>query len=351
MEDQFSIQDKPHQCPNCNFPLNEDAAFCQKCGQKRIDARLTVKEFFSQFFVNVFNLDSKIFQTFGAIFIPGKLTNAFLKGQRKKYIHPIRLFLVFIIVSIAAFTFTKNLTPPGDLRKEHIDRFKERKKLMNILDSSVDSVASNSVQASVTEALDSLSKTFYRNSGSRVDSIDITRALRIFDEPPFYIALDDFGKYTPKEILDVYEVKGFWKRMDVRQKVKLIEKDTSFIPFVLGKSTWSIFIVLLLLTLIFRILYLWSDFLYLEHLIFGIHLNSFFLIIVSLLILFPENIISYTLPCGLIVMAIYLFIAMKRVYKQSYLVTIIKWMMVVVCYFFSFVFGMVLTLIGSFLLF
>ena len=351
MDDQISIQDKSQLCPNCQFPLDKNAAFCQKCGQKNTDVRLTVKEFVSQFFANVFNLDSKIFQSFGALFIPGKLTNAFLNGQRIKYIHPIRLFLVFIIVSIAAFSFLKNPTSPGNLKKEHIDKYKERKKLMNVFELGIDSTKEKTDQHSVLESLDSLSKIFYRNSGRRVDSINLNNVIRVMDDPDFYIALDDFGKYSHEEILDRYEVKGFFKRLKVRQKVKLLEEETNFIPFLLGKVTWTVFIVLLLLTIVFRILYFRSDFLYLEHLIFGLHLNSFFLIIVSILILIPERYLSFALPCGLLSMAIYLFIAMKRVYAQSFIITALKWMLVIVCYFISFIFGIVLTVIGSFLLF
>ena len=350
MEDHHSIQDNTQVCPNCDSVMSDTATFCQSCGQKN-NTRLTVLAFISQFLSNVFNLDSKIFRTIGSIFIPGKLTNAFLKGQRKKYIHPIRLFLVFIIVSIAVFSFQKNLTAPGNLKKEHIDRLKERKKVMSVLDMGIDSIAGSSNQAIVQETLDSLSNVFYRNSGSRVDSINLNKAMRLFDEPSFFVALDDIGKYTPEEILEVYEVKGFWNRLKVRQKIKMIEKDTSFVPFVLSKVTWSVFIVLLLLTLIFRILYFRSDFLYLEHLIFGLHLNCFFLIIASILLLIPENKIDVALPFGLLTMAIYLFIAMKRVYKQGYFKTILKWIIVVVCYFISFIFGMVITIIGSFLLF
>lgn len=351
MEHQLSVQGNSQLCPNCNFPLTDDAVFCQKCGQKISAIRLTVKEFISQFFANVFNLDSKIFQTFGAIFIPGKLSNAFLKGQRKKYIHPIRLFLVFMVIAVAALNFQKNLTPPGNLRKAHIDRYNERKRLMGVLDQSIDTIVANTDQHSVHETLDSLSNLFYRNSGRRVDSINLNDAIKIANDADFYISLDDFGKYSPDEILDVYDVKGFTNRLKLRQKVKLIQEETSFIPFVLGKATWSVFIVLLLLTLAFRVLYFWSDFLYLEHLIFGIHLNSFFLIIASILILIPEHTLSYTLPIAFLVMAIYLFIAMKRVYNQSYVVTFIKWLVVLVCYFMSFIFGIVLTMIGSFLLF
>ena len=351
MEEQNSIQEKTHVCLNCHFPLINKADFCHKCGQKNTDGRLTVKELFSQFFDNVFNLDSKIFRTLGAILIPGKLTNAFLNGQRLKYYHPIRLFLVLIVISLASLNYKGDISSPSSLKKEHIDRLKERKKLMGVLDKGINSISEKTNQPSVLETLDTLSNIFYGNSGRRVDSININDALKITNDFDFYIAVDDFGKYSPEEILDVYKVKGFFKRLLVKQKIKMIELDTSFMPFLMGKITWVVFFVLLLLTLIFKILYFKRDILYLEHLIFGIHLISFFSIIGSVLMLFFWEIIETLVPWILILMAIYFFIALKRVYKQSYFITSLKFIFVIFCSFFLFIFGVVLTVIGSFLIF
>ena len=128
-------------------------------------------------------------------------------------------------------------------------------------------------------------------------------------------------------------------------------EETNFLPFLMGKVTWVVFLVLLLLTLIFKVLYFRSDFLYLEHLIFSIHTNSFFLIIISLLTLFSEEMIEVLAPWTLFLAAIYFFIAMKRVYKQSYFRTILKFIPILFSYLFLFIFGLILTVIGSFLIF
>ena len=351
MEEQNSIQETTHFCPNCHFPLINKADFCHKCGQKNTDGRLTVKELFSQFFDNVFNLDSKIFRTLGAVLIPGKLTNAFLNGQRRKYYHPIRLFLVLIVISLAGLSYDSDNSSPGNLTKEQVDKLKERKRLMGVLDKGINAISEKTDEHSVLESLDTLSNIFYRNSGKRVDSININDAMKITDDFDFYIALEDVGKYSSEEILAIYEVKGFFKRLVVQQKIKMLEEGTSFIPFLMGKVTWVVFFVLLLLSLIFKLLYFKSDFLYLEHLIFVIHLHSFFFIIVAIFTLFPEEIINKLLPWTFILMAIYFFIAMRRVYKQSYFITSLKFILVLFCYFPLFLFGFILTVVGSFLIF
>ena len=351
MKDQDSNIAKPNICPNCQVPLINKAEYCHNCGQKNTSGRLTVKEFFHQFFDNVFNLDSKIFRTLGAVLIPGKLTIAFLNGQRRKYYHPIRLFLVLLIIALACYTYHGNISIPSNLRKEHIDKLKERKRLMDVLDDSINTLSEKTDQHSVVETLDTLSNVFYKNSGNRYDSININEAMKITDGFDFYIAIDDFGKYSSEEMLEVYKVKGFLKRLRVKQKIKMLEDGTSFISFLMGKITWAVFIVLLLLTLIFKLLYFKTDFLYLEHLIFGIHLNAFFFILLSIVTILPEDIMEKLIPWTLIIMSVYFFIALKRVYNQSYLITSLKFILFLFSYFFLFIFGVILTMIGSFLLF
>lgn len=351
MEDQNSIQEKSHLCPNCQASLIKEADFCHKCGQKNIDGRLTVKELFSQFFDNVFNLDSKIFRTLAAVFIPGKLTNAFLSGQRRRYYHPIRLFLVLMVISLAILSNQNDINFSNNLNKGQIDRLKERKRLMEVFENGINSISEKTEQKIVLETLDTLSNTFYKSSGKRIDSIDINKTVILRDNAAFNIAIEDFGKYSPREILDKYEVKGFVKRLMLQQKMKMIKEETSFVPFVMGKITWVVFFVLLILTLVFKVLYFKSDFLYLEHLVFGIHANSFFLIIISVFTFFPEAIVETLIPWVLTLMAIYFFIAMKRVYKQSFFITSLKFIFVLFSYFFLFIFGLILTVVGSFLIF
>ncbi len=351
MAEHQSNQEKTTFCLNCESPIVDQADFCHSCGQKANDDRLTVKGLFSEFFDNVFNLDSKIFRTIGAVFIPGQLTNAFLKGQRRKYYHPLRLFLVLMVIFLAGLKYQSEFSLVTNLNKEQINTLKERKRLMTVFDGGIDSISEKTQQDSVLAALDSLSSIFYQNSGKRADSININAVVKITDDFDFFLALEDFGKYSTKEILDIYEVKGLYKRSMVKQKLKMLEDETSFVPFLLGKVTWVVFIVLLLLSLVLRILFFKGDFWYLEHLIFNIHLNSFLLIIASILALFPGPMVSKLLPVAFILAAIYLFIAMKRVYKQSYLLTIFKFVIVFISYFFLFIFGIVATLVGSFLIF
>ena len=49
----------------------------------------------------ILNVDSKIFRTMGAIFLPGKLTEQYFKGRHKRYVPPLRLFFVMAVIHFA----------------------------------------------------------------------------------------------------------------------------------------------------------------------------------------------------------------------------------------------------------
>lgn len=341
---------QPYYCSNCRFPLEKKAKYCHNCGQKAFGGELTLKELFSQFFDSFFNLDSKIFQTLGAVFIPGKLTEAFLDGQRRKYYHPIRLFLVLILIALAALSY-RNESDFLDAKQTDIERLKERRRLIDVFDSNLNSVKSEVNDVQINDVFDTLSYRFHNRAGERVDSFNINKTIQITDDFDFYIGLDDFEKYTPEQLIDVYGVKGFYNRLLVQQKVKMIMEGTNFIPFVMGKVTWAVFFVLLILALIFKLLYFTKGFLYLEHLVFGIHLHSFYFILAAGTILLEEETREEFMGWAIIIMAIYLFISMKRVYKESYLITFLKFIFIVLVYFILFIAGLALTIIGSFLIF
>ena len=57
------------------------------------------------FFESILNIDSKIFKTLGALFIPGKLTEAYFRGQQKRYVPPTRLFFVMAVIHFAVLGY------------------------------------------------------------------------------------------------------------------------------------------------------------------------------------------------------------------------------------------------------
>ncbi len=101
------------QCQNCGARLI--GPYCHHCGQ---EARPAVRFFGSlvvEFLRETISLDSRVMRTLLALLgRPGFLTNAYLRGQRKRYVPPLRLFLFTSLVCIFAI-WLLNITGEREL--------------------------------------------------------------------------------------------------------------------------------------------------------------------------------------------------------------------------------------------
>jgi hypothetical protein len=93
-------------CANCEAPLT--GHFCSMCGAPRLDERpLTVRRFLVDLWNEVTTLDSTTARTLVTLFrYPGKLTREYLLGHTRRYIAPLRLYLIVFAVMIFARALT-----------------------------------------------------------------------------------------------------------------------------------------------------------------------------------------------------------------------------------------------------
>ena len=85
-------------CQNCHYPLAEMDKFCPNCGQQNTDGHVSMHDLWHELSHYFTHVDNKIFITLRHLFVPGKLTDEFFKGHRKRYIQPINLFFVLGII-------------------------------------------------------------------------------------------------------------------------------------------------------------------------------------------------------------------------------------------------------------
>lgn len=68
--------------------------YCHRCGQYALDPEQPFWKYFKQYFENVYQFDSKVWQTLWLLFRrPGILTLEFIAGKINSYVHPLRLFM------------------------------------------------------------------------------------------------------------------------------------------------------------------------------------------------------------------------------------------------------------------
>lgn len=97
--------DGARHCLNCGAAL--DTPFCPQCGQRDIDASLSVRDFAHELVAEHFGLDSKVARTLVALVRrPGRLTTEFIEGRRVRYVPPLRLYLSLSVLYFLLSAFT-----------------------------------------------------------------------------------------------------------------------------------------------------------------------------------------------------------------------------------------------------
>jgi hypothetical protein len=99
-----ALQEQLHNCPECETPLA--GKYCHECGEKPPDAHdLTLKHFLHHGLHELTHFDSKIFRTLKSLIVtPGALTADYLAGRKKRYVLPLRLFLVIFALNFFLYT-------------------------------------------------------------------------------------------------------------------------------------------------------------------------------------------------------------------------------------------------------
>jgi len=114
----------------------------------------------------------------------------------------------------------------------------------------------------------------------------------------------------------------------------------------------ALIVLLPLMALVLKVLYPLSRRYFVEHLLFFVHFHAFFFLILTLQILFARITALLHIPDAIAILAIvaasfyipvYLYMAMRRVYGQGRILTLIKYIALVA----SYSVGAALTMLGA----
>ncbi len=91
----------PVHCRNCGAPLT--GPWCAQCGQRLRDLDRPFLALLSEFLENVLSFDGRAARTLRLLlFRPGELTCRYLAGQRVRFVPPVRLFVIVLVVFFLA---------------------------------------------------------------------------------------------------------------------------------------------------------------------------------------------------------------------------------------------------------
>lgn len=105
------ISYRSNKCLNCNTPLDVSEKYCHYCGQLNSTKKITVSDFFEEFFSNFYAYDSKLRNTFLFLFSkPGFVAKQIIEGKRQTFANPFRLFLSISIIYFLITGFYDNIS-------------------------------------------------------------------------------------------------------------------------------------------------------------------------------------------------------------------------------------------------
>lgn len=315
-------------CLNCNDPWVKGEVYCSNCGQKTKMPNLSLWTLIVDFFQNIFNLEAKIWLTLRDIWVPGKITKAYLHGKRVKYYNPIRIFLITLF---ALFAFILSLIND---KIDQVNTFRDdQKKQINdqLLSTQLDSLLTS--YAIDTTIIKNTQKGLFGDIlASRIELPDTTIELSTggvnlsgLDEA-MGLSLADIYTLSPKEMEEKLKDKENFQRTMYLQAQKIFKEPGKGIAFILGNGTWAVVLTILFLSLFFKLIYVRRGYLAVEHFLF--HLNGHTrLFLIGIILCLLTKLFGYSDWYQLIFHLsgmIYLFLSMKYFYEQSNLKTFFK---------------------------
>lgn len=364
-------------CENCGTPLA--GPYCSNCGQHAIDYRRSFLRLFADVLDSFLNWDSKFFATLGLLIAkPWRLTNNFLAGKRVRYVHPLRLYL---LISVAFFFGVHQLakqihldTRPKSGRLTPAKRAKLERQLAKL-----PADQREAVRAAVQNALGAIpsppqiplppdAAPAEPNPGAFAGaraSAEPHIALASPPIPPLLDASDsDRGVHQLGPEIHFGDIDGnapnWAKYLQARAKEKLGEHGVNVRNFVLtlvDNLPAMMLCCIPLFAFVLKILYIRRGVLYVDHLIYALHIHAFAYLAI-LLISFESIMLKHVTPvlagwlmASLITTAVVLLLlSIRRVYRQGWFKTLLKFGVGAAIYYVVLVTAMITTFVVTLLL-
>ena len=331
-------------CENCGADLK--GHWCAKCGQPAIEYRRSFRYVVSDLLNEFLNWDSKFFTTIALLILkPWRLTNEFLAGKRVRYVNPLRLYLLASILfffavnygakgiridptkfpeekraEVAAAIADKRDEIEAELKKENLTP-EQRRKAQKALDYLTKPTSS----ATTTPTPEETPSPSAAPGGSPTAESGGQQKYGPVGDRPF-VVFDDAKSTTP-----------FERWIEGRAKEKMGEQGTKmglFISTLLSNLPYMMLCCIPLFALVLKLLYIRRRRFYIDHLIYALHIHSFFYAAVMLIVLLtigltrftPGAIAGWLIALLWIAFVTQIFLSIRYVYRQGWFFSILKFL-------------------------
>jgi len=325
------LKNKLTSCLNCGEQLDTDQNYCPNCGQENSDKKLALGAFLKDFFSNYLSFDTILFKTLNPfIFKPGKLTKAFNEGKRRRYINPIRMYLIFSLF----YFFMISLTVPKDLIDSGLKSFINKKPDLDSL--KIENFDSTGVQQLIK-------KVEQNKAVNQEDSLNKWATLK-------YWAADETLSDEEFEA-NLNKVGGNIEGIPAHYKRSFLLNSSMFTYLAIRNLPVMMFFFLPVFALILLILFYKKRY-FIEHLIHGLHLHAFAYFVYGLAILLISlfsGAEDWIIFLSFVWVSTYTSFSIKRLYQNSWAKSVFKFFSLGFLYFVLLSFGLLLELYISFL--
>jgi hypothetical protein len=320
--------------------------YCGQCGQRGTSRLISLWELVRDAFGDIFELDSRLWQTLVPLLIrPGLLTYDYLQGRRARYMPPFRMYLVLSLLFFLVAFFNPRETfgifyDPATLAEAEAERQRD-------------------AEEETEDVLEDLAAEGVIVAGSRVPEETREEIEEELDDG-FNIHIGDDGSTETDCKVEDFSIDGpeWLKRRLTPERVvqvcEQIKKDSGrqFVTNLIDNIPVALIVLLPLMAFVLKALYPLSRRYYVEHLLFFVHFHAFFFLVLVLQILIarmsailpiPEAIGVLVIIAASFYVPVYLFMSMRRVYGQGRFVTSLKYVVLTV----SYLAGLTLTMLGA----
>ncbi len=323
-------------CENCGTELR--GHWCAQCGQPAIEYRRSFRYVVADLLNEFLNWDSKFFTTIALLILkPWQLTNEFLAGKRVRYVNPLRLYLLASIL----FFFAVNYGTKGiNFDPSKLDA-KDRAELESELkDADLPPEARAKLEALLRDSSPSPGPSPLTNEPSPppapTASSDVASPQpagsgneqkkygKIGDRP--FVVFDDAKSTTP-----------FERWIEDRAKEKMGEHGTKmglFISTLFSNLPYMMLCCIPLFAFVLKVLYIRRRIFYIDHLIYALHIHTFFYTAIMLIVLAtiglnrfaPGAIAGWLIALLWIAFVTQIFLSIRYVYRQGWFFSIFKFL-------------------------
>ena len=377
-------------CSNCQATIS--GPYCSQCGQ---EAEPTLKYFWTvvlHLLDDIFSFDSRANRTLIPLLTkPGFLTEQYIAGKRVHYVPPLRLYLFISIIFFLSLKFyagsdssffrvddsSRELSTrlstyvqqqeaaqeePGRLEdsmtESDLNRYKAYQKDLSQTDNKVlRSLAIDLVELELRRI--ETGQPFKEKRQQRYDNLlaQLAKARKgenvALESPDITIGNNqdgglsfDFLSEGSNQKLDAYG-----RQLEKKAENAFRTDPSELVQKTLAKMPQLMFVLLPLFAVILKIMFIFSKRLYLEHLTVALHSHSFIFLTVLLIEILTAS--QHAAEASYPVMAnafgilslvllswvpIYLFMMQKRIYRQGYILTSLKYSAIGIIYLFLIIF-------------